>query len=99
MVRSIQLKFPGISVQNSNESVRSNRKSFERTGAPFKVDPDHFSRSEILVEWIAPNKGFSFSFGRVSRPDSEPPGGTLLLLLKTTVFQVRGKIQSRWSLG
>ena len=39
-----------------NGSVRSNRKSFEKTGPPFEVD--HFSRSdrsEILVEWIAPN--------------------------------------------
>ena len=39
-----------------NGSVRSNRKSFEKTGPPFEVD--HFSRSdrlEILVECIAPH--------------------------------------------
>ena len=39
-----------------NGSVRSNRKSFEKTGPPFEVD--HFSRSDrlkILVEWIAPH--------------------------------------------
>ena len=32
------------------------------------------------------NEIFSFSFGRVSRSDSEPPSGTLILSLKTTVF-------------
>ena len=38
-----------------NGSVRSNRKSFEKTGPPFEVD--HFSRSdrlENLDEWTAP---------------------------------------------
>ena len=37
-------------------SVRSNRKSFEKTGPPFEVVL--FSRSdrlELLVEWIAPS--------------------------------------------
>ena len=41
-----------------NGPVRSNRKSFEKTGPPLEVD--HFSRYdglEILVEWIAPFKG------------------------------------------
>ena len=40
--RSIQLKYPVISVQKPNGSVRSNRKGFEKTGPPFKVD--HFCR-------------------------------------------------------
>ena len=33
-----------------NESVRSNRKSFEKTGQPFGVD--HFSRSDRLEFWL-----------------------------------------------
>ena len=40
--------------------VRSNRKSFDKTGRPFQVD--HFSRSdrsEILVDWIVPILGCS----------------------------------------
>ena len=40
--RSIKLKYPVISVQKPNGSVRSNRKGFEKTGPPFKVD--HFCR-------------------------------------------------------
>ena len=38
-----------------NGSVRSNRKSFEKTGPPFEVVLfSRSNRSEILVEWIAP---------------------------------------------
>ena len=33
-----------------NGSVRSNRKSFEKTGPPFEVD--HFSRSDQLEFWL-----------------------------------------------
>ena len=33
-----------------NGSVRSNRKSFEKTGPPFEVD--HFSRSDRLEFWL-----------------------------------------------
>ena len=33
-----------------NVSVRSNRKSFEKTGPPFEVD--HFSRSDRLEFWL-----------------------------------------------
>ena len=33
-----------------NGSVRSNRKSFEKTGPPFEVD--HFSRSDRLELWL-----------------------------------------------
>ena len=47
VARSIQPKFPEISV---NGSVRSNRKSFEKTGPPFDVD--HFSRSDRLELWL-----------------------------------------------
>ena len=35
---------------NLNGSVRSNRKSFEKTGPPFEVD--HFSRSDRLEFWL-----------------------------------------------
>ena len=39
-----------------NGSVRSNRNSFEKTGPPFEVVLfSRSDRSEILVEWIAPN--------------------------------------------
>ena len=39
-----------------NGSVRSNRNSFEKTGPPFEaVLFSRSDRSEILVEWIAPN--------------------------------------------
>ena len=49
--RSIQPKFPEISVQNSmDRSVRSNRKSFEKTGPPFEVD--HFFRLDRLEFWL-----------------------------------------------
>ena len=33
-----------------NGSVRSNQKSFEKTGPPFEVD--HFSRSDRLEFWL-----------------------------------------------
>ena len=33
-----------------NGSVRSNRKSFEKTGPPFEVD--HFSQSDQLEFWL-----------------------------------------------
>ena len=58
--RNIQTKFPEISVQTQWIEVRSNRKSFDKTGRPFQVD--HFSRSdrsEILVDWIVPILGCS----------------------------------------
>ena len=38
---------PGLA---GNGSVRSNRKSFEKTGPPFEVD--HFSRSDRLEFWL-----------------------------------------------
>ena len=46
-----------------NGSVRSNRKSFEKTGPPFEVD--HFSRSdrlENLDEWTAPLNWETYAF-------------------------------------
>ena len=36
-------------------SVRSNRKSFEKTGPPFEVVLFPVGPVGILVEWIAPN--------------------------------------------
>ena len=48
--RSIQPKFPEISVPKLNGSARSNRKSFEKTGPPFEVV--HFSRSDRLEFWL-----------------------------------------------
>ena len=48
-------KMPGNFGPKLNGSVRSNRKSFEKTGPPFEVD--HFSRSdrlEILVNGLRP---------------------------------------------
>ena len=39
-----------------NGSVRSNRKSFEKTGLPFEVDLfSRSDRSDRMVEWIAPS--------------------------------------------
>lgn len=46
--------------------------------------PRHISRKKGTMR--EDNEIFSFFCGRVSRSDSEPPIGTLLLLLKTTVF-------------
>ena len=48
--RSIRPTFPEISVQNFNGSVRSNRKSFEKTGPPFEVD--HLFRSDRSEFWL-----------------------------------------------
>ena len=39
-----------ISVQKLNGSVRSNRKSFEKTGPPFEVD--YFSQSDRSEFWL-----------------------------------------------
>ena len=54
--RSIQPKFPEISVQNSMDRFGPTGKVSKKTSPPFEVD--HFSRkdrSEILVEWVAVN--------------------------------------------
>ena len=40
-----------------NGSVRSNRKSFEKTGPPFEVD--HFSRSDRLEFWLNGSRPWS----------------------------------------
>ena len=42
-------KISGNFVPKLNGSVRSNRKSFEKTGPPFEVD--HFSRSDRSEFW------------------------------------------------
>ena len=47
-----------------NGSVRSNRKSFEKTGPPFEVD--HFSRSDWSEFWL---NGSRPMFYVVSRED------------------------------
>ena len=57
--RSIQPKFPEISVQNSVDRLKKEKleKFRNKTGPSLEVD--HFSRYdglEILVEWIAPFK-------------------------------------------
>ena len=46
--------------------------------------PKHISRKKETMR--EDNEIFSFSFGRVSRSDSVPPSGKLILSLKTTVF-------------
>ena len=53
-----------------NGSVRSNRKSFEKTGPPFEVD--QFSRSDRLEFWL-----------NGSRPEYEIRGGNLRI---ATIF-------------
>ena len=46
-----------------NGSVRSNRKSFEKTGPPFEVVL--FSRSDRLEFWLNGSRPFSQDIGRI----------------------------------
>ena len=63
-----------------NGSVRSNRKSFEKTGSPFEVD--HFSRSDRLEFWLNGSRPQGQSVWREKRRDesfqaqAEKPLGT-----------------------
>ena len=73
---SKQEKQASLSQEQSMTSMRKNKAC---TSMPW-----HISRKKGTMR--EENEIFSFSFGRVSRPDSEPPSGTLILSLKTTVF-------------
>ena len=57
--RSIQPKISGNLGPKLSGSVRSNRKSFEKTGPPFEVV--HFSRSDRSACWLNGSRPMSFS--------------------------------------
>ena len=59
--RSVQPKFPQISVQNSMDRFGPTGKVFEKTGPPFEVD--HFSRSDWSELWLNESRpGIKFCF-------------------------------------
>ena len=58
--RSIQPKFPEISVQNSMDRLKKEKLEKFRNKTVPSLEVNHFSRYdglEILVQWIAPFKG------------------------------------------
>ena len=67
--RSVQPKFPQISVQNSMDRFGPTGKVFEKTGPPFEVD--HFSRSDWSELWLNESRpgirDWSKSIGGVGR--------------------------------
>ena len=63
-------KISGYFGPKLNGSVRSNRKSFEKTGPPFEVD--HFSRSDRLEFWLNGSRPIYMERRKVKNGEKSP---------------------------
>ena len=87
-----------------NGSVRSNRKSFEKTGPPFEVD--HFSRSDRLEFWFdraAPSVAIAVcvTFEQRIRPSQNISSLEILILqgnLNIAGFNLKSKSSKKFQL-